>query len=109
MATWGQRAISIFEGVTDAAPTQEQQDRVLARFVEYAPDIAQAVIDARPPINSPEEPDTSPLTTGEKAEVMVKAFRRFGRSVVRAKAEQEAREDNAANVTAAGDTAEADL
>ena len=109
MATWGQRAISIFEGVTDAAPTQEQQDRVLARFEEYAPDIVQAVKDARPPVGDPPEPDDSPLTTGEQAEVMVKAFRRFGRSVLRAKAEQEARANNDATVAAAGDTAEGDL
>ena len=109
MATWGQRAISIFEGVTDATPTQEQQDRVLAKFEAYAPDIKQAIMDARPLVGDPPEPDTSPLTTSEQAELMVKAFRRFGRSVLRAEAEREERSNNDANVTAAGDTAEADL
>jgi len=109
MATYIQRAQAIIEGAIDAVPTAEQLNRVADAFMLYAPDIVQAVIDARPPTGSPEAPDLSPLTNAEKAEVFVKSMRRWGKSVLRAMAEKGARDDNAGNVTAAGDAAEGDL
>ena len=54
-------------------------------------------------------PDTSDLTNAEKAQVFVEAYRRWGKSVLRATAESNQRASNAASVKAAGDTAEADL
>lgn len=109
MATWVNRAQAIIEGANDVLPPAEQQQRIADAFVIYAPDIAQAVIDARPLINSPEEPDTSALTNEEKAQIFVLSLKRWGQSVLRATAEKGARDDNESNVTAAGDAAASDL
>ena len=109
MATYIQRAQALIDAAIDGTATAEQQQRVAAAFEAYAPDIVAAVKAARPPVGDPPEPDTSPLTNAEKAEVFVEAYRRWGKSVLRATAESDARASNAAAVVAAGDAAEQDL
>ena len=98
MATYIERARQLIQAGIDGTPTAEQEQRVADAFVEYASDIAESVF-----------ADPANPTNTEKAEVFVKAFRRWGRSVLRATAETQARADNDATVAAAGDSAEADL
>jgi len=118
MATYIQRAQALIEAAIDGVSTAEQQQRVAAAFENYAPDIVAAVKAARPLVDSGELdgegnpimiPDASPLTNAEKAEVFVKAYIRWGRSVLRAMAEKSTEDANAAAVKAAGDTAESDF
>jgi len=118
MATYIQRAQALIEAAIDGTATAEQQQRVAVAFEAYAPDIVAAIKAARPLVDSGEVdgegnpimvPDDSPLTNAEKAEVFVRAYRRWGKSVVRAVAENTARAGNDAAVKAAGDAAEGDL
>jgi len=98
MATYIQRAQALIEAGTDSLPSPEQQIRIADAFVKYAPDIAAQVI------ADPENP-----TNAEKAEVFVRAFRRWGKSILRSVAEKDAKATYDATIAAAGDAAESDL
>lgn len=98
MATYGQRALAIIEGAIDATPSAAQQQRIAEAVIKYRPDILVQV--ATDPANP---------TQAEKAEVFVRAVREWGQSWLRATAEKDAGADAQATITAAGDTAAADL
>lgn len=98
MATYAQRALAIIEGAIDATPTAAQQQRIADAVIKYRPDILAQV--AADPANP---------TQAEKARVFVQAVREWGQSWLRATAEKDATQDVQATITAAGDTAAADL
>jgi len=116
MATYVERAQAMINAAIDGTATAQQLQRVADAYVEYAPDIVNTVMAARPLLedlpDNPGEftvPDESPLTNEEKAQVFVEAYRRWGKSVLRAVAEKNARVANEASVVSAGDSAEGDL
>ncbi len=98
MPTYVQRAKSIVDAAVNGVATAQQKTRIADAFLKHRPDLLATVA------ADPENP-----TGAEKAEVFVRAFRQWGRSVLRTHAEKGVRDANRDNEVAAGDTAEADL
>ena len=114
MATYAERAEMIVTGIIDGVPTPEQIQRIGDAFADLNfPEqgtgitIAQAVYAQRPLIDG--EPDTSPLTGAEKAEIFVRTFRSWGQGIIRHYAERQESLNYTDEIATAGDTAVGDL